>query len=73
LVVGQTFEGRDVGSAIFCTDRLQLTTALPSTSTVQHPHWPDGEQPSLGEQTPSSSRNAARQMRMRVGDGGIER
>ena len=45
--------------ATFASDRLQLTTALPSTSTVQHPHWPDGEQPSLGEHTPSSSRSAA--------------
>ena len=37
----------------------QLTTGLPSTSTVQHPHWPDGEQPSLGLVTSSSSRRAA--------------
>ena len=35
------------------------TTALPSISTVQHPHCPDGEQPSLGEVTSSSSRSAA--------------
>ena len=37
----------------------QLTTALPSISTVQQPHWPDGEQPSFGEVTSSSSRSAA--------------
>ena len=35
------------------------TTALPSTNTVQHPHWPDGEQPSFGEVMSSSSRSAA--------------
>jgi hypothetical protein len=38
---------------------LQLTTGLPSMSTVQQPHWPDGEQPSLGLVTSSSSRRAA--------------
>ena len=27
------------------------TCALPSMMTVQHPHWPVGEQPSLGEVT----------------------
>jgi hypothetical protein len=41
------------------SDRLQLTVALPSSSTVQHPHWPEGAQPSLGEVTSSSSRRAA--------------
>ena len=46
--------------ATFSRPRLQLTTALPSTITVQHPHCPDGEQPSLGEVTSSSSRSAAR-------------
>jgi hypothetical protein len=39
--------------------RLQLTTGLPSIRTVQQPHWPDGEQPSLGLVTSSSSRSAA--------------
>ena len=45
--------------AAFSSDSWQLTTALPSTSTVQQPHWPDGEQPSLGEVMSSSSRSAA--------------
>ncbi len=39
--------------------RLQDTTGLPSISTVQHPHCPVGEHPSLGLVTSSSSRNAA--------------
>ncbi len=34
--------------------------ALPSSRTVQQPHWPEGAQPSLGEVTSSSSRRAAR-------------
>ena len=38
---------------------MQLTTGLPSSSTVQQPHCPDGEQPSLGLVTSSSSRRAA--------------
>src|SRR4051812_2720231 len=45
--------------SILVRGTLQLTIALPSTSTVQQPHWPDGEQPSLGERTTSSSRSAA--------------
>ena len=46
--------------ATFSSEIWQLTDALPSISTVQHPHWPDGEQPSLAEVTSSSSRSAAR-------------
>ena len=46
--------------ATFSSEIWQLTDALPSMSTVQHPHWPEGEQPSLGEVVSSSSRNAAR-------------
>ena len=42
--------------ATLASGRLQLTTALPSTSTVQHPHCPDGEHPSFGDVTSSSSR-----------------
>ena len=45
--------------AAFSSEIWQLTDALPSISTVQQPHWPDGEQPSLGEVTSSSSRSAA--------------
>ena len=45
--------------ATFVQARLQLTTALPSTITVQQPHCPDGEQPSFGDVTSSSSRSAA--------------
>ena len=41
------------------SDVWHATTARPSTSTVQQPHWPDGEQPSLGEVMSSSSRSAA--------------
>ena len=37
----------------------QATMALPSTNTVQHPHCPDGEQPSFGDVMSSSSRSAA--------------
>ena len=37
----------------------QDTWTLPSIITVQHPHCPDGEQPSFGEVTSSSSRIAA--------------
>ena len=36
----------------------QATTALPSTWTVQQPHWPVGEQPSFGEVMFNSSRRA---------------
>jgi hypothetical protein len=39
--------------------RLHATTGLPSTSTVQQPHCPVGEHPSLGLVTSSSSRSAA--------------
>src|SRR5207342_3400239 len=45
--------------ATLATDWVQATIGLPSTSTVQQPHCPDGEQPSLGEVTSSSSRSAA--------------
>ena len=45
--------------SIFSSDCWHDTTALPSINTVQHPHCPDGEQPSLGDVTSSSSRNAA--------------
>src|SRR5579872_272627 len=38
----------------------QAMIALPSRRTVQQPHWPDGEQPSFGEVTSSSSRSAER-------------
>ena len=40
------------------TGYWQLTWALPSIITVQQPHCPEGEQPSFGEVTPSSSRSA---------------
>ena len=43
----------------FSIEIWQATRALPSNSTVQLPHWPEGEQPSLGDVTPSSSRRAA--------------
>jgi hypothetical protein len=46
--------------SIFASGVWQLTCALPSSNTVQQPHWPDGEQPSFADRTPSSSRNAAR-------------
>ena len=46
--------------ATLAISRLQLTTALPSMSTVQHPHWPDGEQPSFGLVDGSSSRRRSR-------------
>ena len=36
------------------------TRGSPSTSTVQHPHCPCGEQPSLTETTPSCSRSTER-------------
>ena len=36
------------------------TWAFPSMSTVQQPHCPDGEHPSFGDRTSSSSRRAAR-------------
>ena len=36
------------------------TRGAPSTSTVQHPHWPWGLHPSLGERDPSVSRNTSR-------------
>ena len=45
--------------AALASDVWQLTCALPSSRTVQHPHCPDGEHPSFGERTPSSSRSAA--------------
>ena len=32
----------------------QATRGCPSTSTVQHPHWPCGLQPSFGERSPRS-------------------
>ena len=35
------------------------TLAWPSISTVQHPHWPWGLQPSLAERMPSRSRRAS--------------
>ena len=35
--------------ATFSREIWQLTDALPSMSTVQQPHWPDGEHPSLAE------------------------
>src|ERR1044071_512349 len=37
----------------------QDTTALPSTITVQHPHWPVGLQPSLGDRIPHRSRRSS--------------
>ena len=60
LVLVEAFEGDDrpcprPGSS----ETWQATTALPSSSTVQQPHWPEGEQPSLGDVTSSSSRSAA--------------
>ena len=42
------------------TEVTQARVGEPSTCTVQAPHWPDGEHPSLGEVTSSSSRSAAR-------------
>ncbi len=41
------------------TGVTQDTRGCPSTSTVQHPHWPCGLHPSLGERIPSPSRNAS--------------
>ena len=35
------------------TGVTQATRGCPSTSTVQHPHWPCGLQPSFGERRPS--------------------
>ena len=35
------------------------TRGWPSTSTVQHPHWPCGLQPSLGDRRPSVSRSTS--------------
>jgi hypothetical protein len=43
----------------FARSYWQATVALPSTNTVQHPHCPDGEQPSFGDVMSSSSRSAA--------------
>src|SRR6516225_6630662 len=40
----------------------QATLAWPSTITVQQPHWPVGEQPSLGEVTPHPSRITSRRV-----------
>ena len=37
----------------------QATRGAPSTSTVQHPHWPCGLQPSFAERTPSRSRSTS--------------
>ena len=37
----------------------QATRGAPSTSTVQHPHWPWGEQPSLADRAPRWSRRAS--------------
>ena len=41
------------------TGVTQATRGAPSTSTVQHPHWPWGLQPSLTDRTPSSSRRTS--------------
>ncbi len=49
----------DLPSAL-ATSYWHDTVALPSISTVQQPHWPDGEQPSFGDVMSSSSRSAAR-------------
>ena len=38
------------------TGVTHATRAAPSTSTVQHPHWPWGAQPSFTDTTPSRSR-----------------
>ncbi len=43
--------------AIRSTGVTQATRAAPSTSTVQHPHWPWGAQPSLTLVMPSRSRS----------------
>ena len=40
------------------TGVTQATRGAPSTSTVQHPHWPCGLQPSFGERIPRWSRRA---------------
>jgi len=37
----------------------QATRGSPSTSTVQHPHWPCGAQPSFTESRPSRSRRTS--------------
>jgi hypothetical protein len=42
------------------TGVTQATRGLPSTSTVQQPHWPCGLQPSLTEWQRSCSRSASR-------------
>ena len=48
----------DLPSAL-ATSYWHDTVAFPSISTVQQPHWPDGEQPSFGDVMSSSSRSAA--------------
>src|ERR1035438_10730658 len=57
--------------AAFSSEIWQLTDALPSISTVQHPHWPDGEQPSLGDVTSSSSRKDRKSTRLNSSHLGI--
>ena len=47
------------------TRRIGVTQEIrgvPSTHTVQHPHWPWGLQPSLTDRQPSSSRTASSSM-----------
>ena len=41
------------------TGVTQATRGWPSTSTVQHPHWPCGLHPSLAERSPRSSRSTS--------------
>ena len=41
------------------TGVTQATRGAPSTSTVQHPHWPWGAHPSFTDRMPSTSRRAS--------------
>ena len=41
------------------TGVTQATRGWPSTSTVQQPHWPCGEQPSFADRSPSCSRRTS--------------
>ena len=42
------------------TGVTHATRGEPSTSTVQHPHWPCGLHPSFGVRAPTWSRSASR-------------
>ena len=46
----------------------QATRGAPSTSTVQHPHWPCGLQPSLADRSAEAVAQDLEQRRAVVGD-----